>query len=187
VAIPALLRVFTEPIDGEGAGFANDSRDLGAAAAEALGNIAPGSVSAKEVVTTLTEVARSGNGIRQAQAAWALGGFGPDAAPAIPVLIRMAREAGPHPAFENEQAAAWALGLIAPGTPAADEVVTALEHVLRSDLAPSRAAAVEALGRFGPNAATSIPRLRALREDPDVEVKRAVKRALDVLGDEGKP
>ncbi|SIO05858.1 HEAT repeat [Singulisphaera sp. GP187] len=193
-AIPALLRVFTEPIDGAGgragAGSANDSRALSGVAAAALGKIAPGSASAKGVVTALTEVVRSGQGARQAQAAAALAQFGPAAAPAIPALVRMAREAGPThaPESENEQAAAWALGKIAPGTPAVDEAVAALEDVLRSRQAPSRVAAVEALGRLGPNAATCLPMLRALREDPDAEVRRAVKHALAVLvlGDEGK-
>jgi len=184
-AIPALLRVFAGPIDGEGAGFADEGRAAEALnAADTLGFIAPGTASAKQVVTAFTEVARLGKGLRQAKAAWALGAFGQDAAPAIPALIQMAREAGPDHDSDNVQAAAWALGRIAPGTPAADEVVAALADVLRSDRASSRVAAIEALRQFGPKAAVGIPRLRALREDPNIEVRQAAEHA---LGDEGKP
>ncbi len=184
-AIPALLRILTGPIDGEGDGFVIDGRIPEAlGAAEALGCIAPGTASAGEVIATLSEMARSGTGFRQLQAIRSLGEFGPDAAPAIPALIRMAREAGPDHASDNVQAAAWALGRIAPGTPAADEVVAALADILRSDRASSRVAAIEALRQFGPKAAVCIPRLRALREDPDIEVRQAAEQA---LGDEGKP
>ncbi|SIO44755.1 HEAT repeat [Singulisphaera sp. GP187] len=107
-AIPILLRIFTEATDGEVAGSPYESQVQGDAA-QALGKIAPLTASAKEVITTLTEVVRSGTSDKQRQATWALSEFGPKAAPAIPVLIRMAREAGPLHAFANEGAAAWAL------------------------------------------------------------------------------
>ncbi len=79
------------------------------------------------------------------------------------------------------------LGLIAPETPAADEAVTALLAVLRSDFLPTRIAAIEALGHFGTEAAIAIPGIRALRDDQNPLVKQAAGRALDLLVDENDP
>lgn len=188
-AIPVLLRSFKELDDDEGADVASDNRALSGAIAEALGRIAPGTASVEAVVTALTEAVSLGQGHCQDQAAWALGQFGKDAAPALPGLIRLARESGSTSALDNtnEQAAAWALGRIAPGTPAADAAFAALVDVLKSDHAPARLAAVEAISLqpFDGDYATIIPSLQALREDPDVEVRRAVEGALFLLGGTG--
>lgn len=66
-------------------------------------------------------------------------------------------------------------------------VVTVLVAALHSDWAPSRAAAIEALKRFGSKAAIAIPKIRALREDPDVEVRQVVASALVMFEEESKP
>ncbi|SIO44731.1 HEAT repeat-containing protein [Singulisphaera sp. GP187] len=79
------------------------------------------------------------------------------------------------------------LSRIAPGTPAEEEAITALTALLQSDQAESRVAAIDALQKFGQTAAISIPNLRALRDDPDREVRRVLAHALVVLGDEGMP
>jgi HEAT repeat protein len=190
-AIPALLRVLTEPTDENVAGIDKERENLARSAAFALGKIAPGSPSCEEVVTALTEVARSGHQISQGPAAWALSDFGMKAAAAVPVLIRMVREVKPARGVGNpvpwaggaarEEAAARTLGLIAPDTPAADEAVTALVTLLECDWPPTRAAAIEALERFGAKAASAIPKVRVLRDDPDFQVKRVAARAVRVL------
>jgi HEAT repeat protein len=182
-AIPALLRILTEPTGAIG----NDEVNLAWAAAFALGKIAPGSPSAKRVITALTEVARSRDGIARLTAVSTLGQFREAAAPAIPVLIKLLREAGPVHAFDVERDSIRALGLIAPETRAADEVVTVLLPVLQSNSASNRAEAIETLQLFGPKAAIAIPRFRAMREDSDVFVKKAAARALFVLVEEGSP
>jgi HEAT repeat protein len=190
-AVPALLRVLTEPFDEEGTASEGEKANLAWAAALALGGIAPRSASTEMVSTALTELARSGHRVRQAPAAWALSDFGPAAAPAIPILIQMVREASANHAAASavpseghatrEESAARTLGLIAPGTPAADEVVSALVAALDSDRASTRVATIEALKRFGPKAAIALPKIRALRDDPDFHVKRVVEPALRAI------
>jgi HEAT repeat protein len=186
-AIPALLHILTDPIDKDKTVRNDDRVNLAWAAAGALGRIAPGSESASAVVTRLTSTARSGDRINQEPAISVLSHFGLDAAPAIPVLIQLMREAGPAHANEVEQRAAQVLGLIAPETPAAAEAVTALLAVLRSDSLPTRIAAIEALGHFGTEAAIAIPGIRALCDDQNPLVKQAAGRALDLLVDEHDP
>jgi HEAT repeat protein len=199
-AIPHLLCVLTEPkpIDEERARFGNDRQNLAWEAASALGRIAPGSASTEEVVKALTEVARAGPRTSQAAAASALSDFGPFAASAIPVLIQIVREAGPtHNVNEGiilwnrlasrEEAAARTLSLIAPDTPTADEAVSGLVALLRSERAPNRAAALKALPPFGPKAAIAVPKIRELCEDPNLFVRQAAASALAVLDDESKP
>jgi HEAT repeat protein len=184
-AIPALLGALTAPIDEKTAG-PDQAPDW--ETASALGSIAPGSASAGQVITALAEVVRSGPRIRQGPAAWALGQFGPAAAPAIPDLIRMAREAGPnHGGIDIVQHAARALGLIAPETPAADEAVTVLVPVLNSKSADSRAAALKSLLQFGPKASVAVARIRELRKDRDAEVRQLAAKAIDALEKESKP
>ena len=154
-AIPPLLRVLTEPVGDRGADDNDENVNLAGAVASALGQVAPGTSSSAAAITALTELALSGDRARQGAAAGALGRFGPAAAPAIPALIRMARAAGPS---YNEAIAAQSLGLIAPETPAVDEVVTVLVGVLRSERTPSRLSAIKALERSGRR-----PRLRSRR------------------------
>jgi HEAT repeat protein len=179
-AIPALLRVLTEPIDSEVAAFENQARDPGCNAAEALGRIAPGTESAPEVIRALTEVARSGHRFRRAWAAYALGQFGPAAASAVPVLIHMLDEDPPNMWVENKGSAAWALGQIAPETPSSGGAVTALAAALELD-GDVRLAAIKALSRFGPRAAVAIPKIRALTASLDSSVRKAATSTLAAL------
>ncbi len=144
----------------------------------------PGSEQAGEVVTGLTAAARSGDRSLQSHAIWALSRFGPDAAPAIPVLIQLIRDAGPGHAAEIEKDAAQTLGLIALETPLADEVVTVLLTVLRSEFVPARIAAIEALGHFGTKSAIAVPKISPFRDDQNPMVKQAAERALVMILDD---
>ena len=137
----------------------------------------PGSAEAKEVIAALTEVARAGAVSRRGWAAVALGEFGPDAEGAVPVLIKVIERCHPQLTFEREASAAKALGKIAPDTPSADKAIAALLPLLDSKRPLSQSSAIEALGRFGPKAAAAIPRIRALKEDRDRDVREAATKA----------
>jgi HEAT repeat protein len=188
-AVPELLRVLNGPLaPGVGPFYGPDRiLDPGCAAASALGRIAPGSVEAKRVMAALTEVARSGPVIRRGWAAYALGEFGPAADEAVPVLIKVIKESTPEPRTENEASAAAALGKIAPDTPSADQAVAALLPVLESKVRFSRITAIKALGRFGPRAAVAVPKIRALKGDPDAEVRNAAAKSLPAIDTASAP
>lgn len=138
---------------------------------------------------------------------YALGRFGPAAVESVDTLIGIINDPISVEYIRNEKAnpqtpdkykpdsayvhgeaeAARALGKIAPGTPMADKAVTTLLAVLNSDASFCRTAAIEALARFGPKAASAIPRIRALTEDKDKEVRDAAGQALPLIGGEGEP
>jgi hypothetical protein len=152
-------------------------------AAQALSEIAPGTPSAGEVIEALTEVVRTGHPYRRAAAADALGAFGPAAVGAVPALINLIGEnAATKADFADGASAATTLGRIAPGTPLADEAVSALTEVLQAESEYTRQQAATALPRFGPKAIVSIPRLRALVNDPHATVRSAAAKALTALG-----
>jgi HEAT repeat protein len=183
-AVPALLRILTDPTGKGDPGPGYERQNLAWAAADALARIVPRSDQVDEVVAGLTGTLRSGDRILQSPAIMVLSRFGPDAAPAIPVLIQLVREARPGDPLDVEREAARTLGVIAPDTPAADEVVTVLLNLLRSDFAPARIAAIEALGHFGTKSAIAIPQISSLRDDQNPTVKQAAERAILLLLDE---
>jgi HEAT repeat protein len=202
-AFPALIRVLNEPLDPEVARQHEPPRDTEAArrpglwmldddpacvAADALGRIAAGSKAPQPVVAALTEVTRAGPRLRRGWAAFALGKFGPAAAEAIPGLINVIRETGPSVGDHyNEDAAVWALGRIAPDAPSADQAIAALASVLQSKSWESRATALKALRQFGPKAAMALPKIRALQNDPDREVKGAATGTVRVIENASGP
>ncbi len=125
----------------------------------------------------------------------ALGSFGPDAATAVPLLIRTLHDPEPRIRWF----AIEALALIGPTAKAA---VPALIEALRSkdvaaagiirgigmfmfgemDDGPIRLIAAEALGRIGPDAKAAIPDLIAAMGDPDSRVRAEAARALGGIG-----
>lgn len=212
-AIPDLLRLLREPLDPKleplqvQAIEASEDRDPASVAASSLGSIGPGSDQAGQVISALTEAARSGPLIRRTRVVYALGEFGPTAIEAVPVLIgiledpaarkfiqeeeKAARESGKRKNdsayIHGEAEAARALGKIAPATPQADRAVAALQPVLDSAAAFSRIAAAEALGRFGTSAAAAVPKLRAMKDDRDASVRKAAARALGLIEGKNEP
>jgi HEAT repeat protein len=113
----------------------------------------------------------------------ALGEYGPAAAPAIPFLNKLLKEA----ASKTEQASeaekiARALGRVAPGAPAAGEAVATLTEALQSGSPLVRVAAAKALEQLGSQAAAgAIPKVQALENDPDPKVREAAKSAVKSL------
>jgi len=178
-AIPELIRTLNEPLDPQVVARTGPGTfDPGCAAARALGRIAPGSAKAKEAIAALMEVARSGPPSRRGWATFALGEFGPAAQEAVPVLLKVIKEATLDDKFEAEAGAASSLGKIAPNTQSADQAVVALLPVLKSKPTLSRTTAIEALGQFGRKASAAIPQIRALKDDRDRDIRDAAARAL---------
>jgi HEAT repeat protein len=143
-----------------------------------VGEMAPGTAFASEAVAVLTEIVRSGSDFQPERAALALGDFGPAAEPALPELVKFARErmnthgtAGPR--------AIEVLGRIASGANSADDVVTVLLEALRSDITAVRRAAIETLPKFRNEASRAIPALRALLDDADASIRSAAAAALE--------
>jgi HEAT repeat protein len=120
-------------------------------------------------LTSLIAALRSRSAEVRFCAAWLLGTLGPDASPAVPELIHTMSEpidgakvgrGKVHVMDWNPPwAAAITLGKIAPGTPAAGEVIEALLAALRSEDPNRRVAAADALSYFGPAAAAAVPAL----------------------------
>jgi HEAT repeat protein len=182
-AIPRLLVLLSEPVYADQAERKPDElrSDPAEEAAILLGEIAPGTASAGEVVAALSAVVQSGHPERSKRAARALGNFGAVAEPAIPVLINALRSArtneGLFPYSVTE-----ALGRIAPDTQSAAKVVAALSDVaLHSPSLHHRAYAIRVLARFGDDAATAHPMLHAMRKDPNFEVRSAAAASLATL------
>jgi HEAT repeat protein len=182
-AIPELLRVLNEPLSTGVGPFIGPGKTLdpACAAASALGRIAPGSGDAKSVIEDLIMVARAGPLTRRGWAAYALGEFGSAAENAIPVLIKVMSDATPDDELEHGASSAHALGAIAPGTPSADQAIAALVRALSSSTWFCRVQAMNALRQFGRQAATAIPKIRALKDDRDAEVRDAAERALRAI------
>ena len=183
-AIAALIRVMKQ------AESVDDLWENGPAAANALSFIADRTEAAPKVIELLRESISS----RSKSARWAidaLGTFGPRAEVAIPDLIAVLKQSNDDKAqLENGKAAARVLGEIGPGTPSSDTVVNALaQNGMASPSKETRLAAIMALARFGPRAASAIPVIRTLKEtDPEPEVRRAAAGVLKKReGDSARP
>jgi HEAT repeat protein len=186
-AIPALLVLLREPILTD----QTDPRlsavlkvDPSEEAAFLLGEIAPGTASADEVIKALTDVVQSGHPVRGMRAVQSLESFGAVAESSTPVLIKAMLEASGtgDQFFFVARSVPSALGRIAPGKASAAKSVAALTDAARhSQSSDVRVAAIKALTLFGPDAATAIPVVRALREDPSLAVQSAAAAALGLL------
>ena len=189
-AIPALLVLLREPIFSD----QTDPRlsavlkvDPSEEAASLLGEIAPGTAFADEVIKALTDVVQSGHPERGMRAVQSLEKFGAVAEPSIPVLIKAMLEASGtgDQFFFVARSVPSALGRIAPGKASAAKSVAALTDAARhSQSSEVRVAAIKALTLFGPDATTAMPVVRALREDPSSDVQSAAAAALGLLESE---
>jgi HEAT repeat protein len=186
-AVPALVGMLTEPADPELSRGRIDpiGLDLACQAASALGDVAPGTPRAGEVVGALVAVFRTpGLNQRRAMAAQALVGFDPkDIEPAMPVLLAVLSETvgdiGP-PA----PSVCMALGRTAAATPRSAEAVAVLTKALDSGWEYTRCEAARALAGFGGRASTAVPRLRALATgDEHRFVRDAASSALSTIGE----
>ena len=110
--------------------------------------------------------------------------FGPDAASAVPELIRaLPKSLATDAQFPDRTCVTRALSRIAPGTESADEALAALVELLRCRHSEVRNIAADALGEFGPAAASAIPDLiRIVKETPETDTARAPASAAVALG-----
>jgi HEAT repeat protein len=180
LAVPALLEVLKQEATAS-------QRPAGAGqwASYVLGQIAPGTASAGAAITALTDLVRSGNPDTREVAADALGKFGPEAAAAVPALIKALRTIAASKAGSRDEwgvkSVCFALGRLAPGTASEDEAVTALIEALDSKSGDTRVWAIRTLPQFGPKAAGAIPRLRAFQKDRTPAISEAAASALKSL------
>jgi HEAT repeat protein len=140
----------------------------------------PGSFDPEDIPTLIVALGSRDQAVRSV-AASDLGAFGQAAISAVPALIETLRvslhspvDAGtsawpPWIHRDTAEAAAVALGRVAPAA-VSMEAISALREALRSSRAAPRGAAAEALGGFGPTAAVVLPDLiKALRETISTE------------------
>jgi hypothetical protein len=99
--------------------------------------------------------------------------MGKSALPAVPALIGLFGS-------QYEHRAIGAIGKIAPSSEHEEKAIAGLIAVLRARPRPSdnRAAAVDALGDFGPAAAEALPYLKSLLNDPDESLRRNASGAI---------
>jgi HEAT repeat protein len=174
----------------------------------ALAQIDPTAPAAIEAIPCLIEALGSERPYLRGDAALALGHFGSAAVDAVPALTAMLKEndksistlafaAGALTAMSkaspsgrgsfwiHSSSAASALGQIAPGTPQADQAVAALteslELVAKVPGMPGNVAIIDALSRFGPKAASALPRLRELERAPDPGLSAAARKAINEI------
>jgi len=133
-----------------------------------------------------------------------LGGFGPDAAPAIPTLIELLKEPdglesrwqevvrtlpkiGPKAigplmrAIHSGDLVARRRAIEALGRmgPSAKSLVPMLTDLLKSGPPTIRVTAARALGNIGPDAGAAVPVLRGLLDDRDIAIRNSAKAAVD--------
>ena len=185
--IPKLLLILNEPIDAKVLSDQDGPSifDSGCAAALALGSTSPSAPEMKEVITALVEVNAFRPPLRRGWAAVALGHLGAAAEEAVPALITLMSNATPPDKFRHAVSAAEALGWIGRQTASADRAVAALLAVLGSSEGLTKVAVITALRQIGPKAADAIPKIRALRNDPDAQVADAAAMALIAIENKG--
>jgi len=156
-AVSALMRVMEDPEGG-----------VQRRALQALGDIGPAAKIALAPMTVLVlEILEK---VRDEKVATVLWKLGPEAVPAVPVLIQALR------AEETRGAAGYALEQI---TLHVEGAGVYLGEALADPDATVRRVAAKALQQLGPSAASQVPALMKALNDSDEEV---VSRALDALG-----
>jgi HEAT repeat protein len=200
-AVPALIAVLEEPVGPRPAApelsaagrppveVSPDRWDPACEAARALARIAPGASAgvAHEAVAALAGALRSEHDWRRNAAAEGLFLIGKGAAAATPALVSALTESVTTEG-NGQRTNSWAaraLGLTAPGTAAEAEAIAALTRALDSSAQGTRGYSADSLSRFGPPASSALPRLRALRNDPDRFVSAMASSAVARL--EGGP
>ena len=122
-----------------------------------------------EIISVLNELlASDDDALLRRVAATRLGQFGSQASVAVADLVQALRDPEPR----VRQSAANALGQIGPAA------LPHLEPLLDSDGREIRMRAIYSIGRMGTAAKSMVPRMQALRSDPDIGVAQAAAVAL---------
>jgi hypothetical protein len=128
----------------------------------------------------LVENAASDADLRRS-AVWALGRIGPDAAAALPVLLRCLSD----DRVSVREAAAGTIGML--GAPARDQGIPALIAALADAGPVVRCNALESLSDFGEASRTAVPEIKQLLEDPDERVQKTARKTLEAIAPEELP
>jgi hypothetical protein len=129
---------------------------------------------ALRMLTHLLNDDRNGSNGTRIAGARALGRCGPAAAAAVPALTKRLRDKE----LGVRVAAAEALLLIVGESSESAQVVEVLASGLTAPEAWDRRETARAIGRLGPLARATLPGLKKLRDDPDLQVREAVEAAL---------
>lgn len=141
-------------------------RDLRTAAIDAAVKVTD---NPSEIISVLNELlASDDDALLRRVAATRLGQFGSQASVAVADLVQALRDPEPR----VRQSAANALGQIGPAA------LPHLEPLLDSDGREIRMRAIYSIGRMGTAAKSMVPRMQALRSDPDIGVAQAAAVAL---------
>lgn len=141
-------------------------RDLRTAAIDAAVKVTD---NPSEIISVLNELlASDDDALLRRVAATRLGQFGSQASVAVADLVQALRDPEPR----VRQSAANALGQIGPAA------LPHLEPLLDSDGREIRMRAIYSIGRMGTAAKSMVPRMEALRSDPDIGVAQAAAVAL---------
>jgi HEAT repeat protein len=160
---------------------AQDS-DPACESAQALVLITIGTPASDQAVAALIETLRSKYWWRPGAVARALMPMGSVAAKAVPALAAALSQSVAVPQDRgNESWIARALGEIAPSAAPSPEAIKSLTEALGSTHVGTRAYSAQSLGRFGRAATASVPRLRALLNDPSPFVRRSAQTALGAI------
>jgi HEAT repeat protein len=154
--------------------LASDEPQVREACSQALGRIRPSALT-NAVSAPLIEGLRSHDADVRLRIVSLLAQISPDVHTAVPALIAVLKKepldsdqssSEGSPAVTTftgpAQRAADALGRIAPGTPESGKAIAALIEVVRSGPPQRRVSAIDALGRFGKEAAVAMPALVAV-------------------------
>ncbi len=126
--------------------------------------------------------------LRIMSATEALGEIGPPAIAAVPALLVAYRKAIEAHHSMAVKTIPEALARIAPHSAAAKGAVAALIGALEPrHYGPERVGAIEALAHFGDEGALAIPKLRALKDDPEIRVRAVAGKTIAALEAKTKP
>jgi HEAT repeat protein len=174
------------------------------AAAEVLSSTELGA-DKENAIPILVESLKDGSAIIREYVAITLGGIGPDAIEAVPVLIEILEGASPETSQPEIFQVTSALGNITGlsfhdasyyqawweihsllVTEDADQAIPALIEILKGGSSEEQRFAAEALGRLGEEALDAIPALIEALDDHNVELREAAAEALGRMGPAAK-
>ncbi len=166
-SVPALVQLLRRARDRKAL--------LAGRTAEALGRIDPRGRGGREAVAFLDEALGSKDLWPRLFAERVLGSFGPAATPAIPRLVALTRLPIVRVSAELSSVAT-ALGQIGPGTAEEGQALAALLELLQVQPELRHVETViDAVARFGPDAAAALPRVREMTRSGEPSVGEAAQ------------
>lgn len=113
---------------------------------------------------------------RRWEAAYALSDIGPEAAPAVPALVKVLTQEQVARPFRTPPSSAFALGKIGPAA------IPALSQLLTNGDSRVRTSALLAFGFMGTDGGEAVPHVLEMLHDTDVEVRHTAALTLPAIG-----